>query len=212
MPINVFGNSSSSSDIDKKIDTSMFVQKPYLRTNYFENNLEEDIDLKNQNRIKKLPDPISIREAASKNYVDIKFSDSSIIKNTSHIKFNDKNLNIVHSIKVNSFPTIKEQPTLKIYVGQAISNVLDNSSFLRLDPDEKLKLDEQDSIILISSSTLPNIIIKLHAKLYVDNKFNDPGFIKNTAHVDFNDRNLDNVRFVEINSMPAVREHLTPKY
>ena len=32
--------------------------------------IEEDIELKNKLGIKKLPDPISIREAASKNYVD----------------------------------------------------------------------------------------------------------------------------------------------
>ena len=62
MPINVFNNSSSNND--NKIDTSLFVQKPYLRTNYIESNIEEDIDLKNQYRIKNLPDPISIREAA----------------------------------------------------------------------------------------------------------------------------------------------------
>ena len=65
MPINVFGNSSSNSD--NKIDTSLFVQKPYPRTNYIEANIEEEIDLKNQFRIKVLPDPINIREAASKN-------------------------------------------------------------------------------------------------------------------------------------------------
>ena len=46
MPINVFGNSSNNSE--QKIDTSFFVQKPYLRTNYIESNKEEDIDLKNQ--------------------------------------------------------------------------------------------------------------------------------------------------------------------
>ena len=84
MPINVFGNSSSSYD-NNKIDTSLFVQKPYLRTNYIESNIEEDIDLKNQYRIKNLPDPISIREAASKNYVDSLFNDPSIIKNNAHI-------------------------------------------------------------------------------------------------------------------------------
>ena len=66
MPINVFGNSNSH-DSGNKIDTSIFVQKPYLRTNYIESNIEEDINLKNHFRIKKLPDPISIREAASKN-------------------------------------------------------------------------------------------------------------------------------------------------
>ena len=40
-----------------------------------EANVEEDIDSKNQCRVKNLPDPISIREAASKNYVDNKFDD-----------------------------------------------------------------------------------------------------------------------------------------
>ena len=68
MPINVFGNSSNNSD--NRIDTSLFVQKPYLRTNYIEINIEEDIDLKNQYRIKNLPDPISTTEACSKKYVD----------------------------------------------------------------------------------------------------------------------------------------------
>ena len=36
--------------------------------------------MKNRFRIKKLPDPISIREPVSKNYVDKKFNDPSIIK------------------------------------------------------------------------------------------------------------------------------------
>ena len=35
-------------------------------------NTEEDFDLENQYRVKNLPDPISIREAALKNYVDNK--------------------------------------------------------------------------------------------------------------------------------------------
>ena len=45
MPINVFCNSSNNSD--NKIDTSLFVQKPYLRTKNIEANIEENIDLKN---------------------------------------------------------------------------------------------------------------------------------------------------------------------
>ena len=54
MPINVFNNSSSSHDNGKKIDTSQFVQKLFLRTNYIEFNIEEDFDMKNQIRIKNL--------------------------------------------------------------------------------------------------------------------------------------------------------------
>ena len=79
MPINVFGDSSSSYDNGNEIDTSSFVQKYFLRSNYIESKIEEDIDLKNQFRIKNLPDPISIRESC-KNYVDNEFNDPSIIK------------------------------------------------------------------------------------------------------------------------------------
>ena len=60
-----FGNSNSNNS-DNKIDTSLFVQKPYLRTNYIESNIEEDIDLKNQYRIKNLPYPTEIQDACRK--------------------------------------------------------------------------------------------------------------------------------------------------
>ena len=169
MPINVFGNSTSSYDNGNKIDTSLFVQIPYLRTSYIESNIEEHNDLKNQFKIENLPDPVSIREAASKNYVDNKFNDPSIIKNSDHVDFNDKDLNNVRCIKVNSIPTLEEQLTPKIYVDQAISDGVDNSSILRLDPYEKLKLDDQNSIILNSTLTLPKTIIEIPNKSYVDN-------------------------------------------
>ena len=74
----MFGNSSNKSEI--AIVTSLIVKKPCMRTNHLEASLVEDIDLKNQYRIKNLPDPISIREAASKTYVDNKYNDPSIIK------------------------------------------------------------------------------------------------------------------------------------
>ena len=38
MPFNIFGNSSNNSD--NKIDATLFVQKPYLRTNYIEAYIE----------------------------------------------------------------------------------------------------------------------------------------------------------------------------
>ena len=46
MPINVFGNSSSSHNNGIKTDTTLFVQKPYLRTIYIESNFEDDMDKK----------------------------------------------------------------------------------------------------------------------------------------------------------------------
>ena len=169
MPINVFGNSSINSD--NEIDTSLFVQKPYLRTNYIEANIEDDIDLKNQYRIKNLPDPISIREAASTNYVDNLFNDPSIIKNTEHTDLNDRNITNARFIEVNHLPQIDSHLTPKLYVDNAISDGVKESSLLRLDPDEKM---EQDSIILNSTLTSPKTILEIPTKNYVDNKFNDP--------------------------------------
>ena len=52
MPLNVSGKSSSPNIKCNKIDTSIFVQTSYLKTNYIESNIEEDIDLKNKFRIK----------------------------------------------------------------------------------------------------------------------------------------------------------------
>ena len=168
MPVTVFGNSFSSYDNGHKIDTSLFVQKPYLRSNYIESKIEEDIDLKIQNRIKNLPDPVSIREAAPKNHVDNKFNVSRLIENTAHVDFKDKKLNNVRSIKVNSFPTLEQHLTPKIYVDQAISNGVNESSFLRLDSDEKLKLDERGSILVNSTLTSPRTIIEIPTKKNVE--------------------------------------------
>ena len=178
MPINVFSNSSSSYDNGNEIDTNIFVQKPYLRTNSIESKIEEDIDLKNKYRIKKLSDTIGNKEACSKNYVVNTFNDPSIIKNTTHVDFNDKNLDNVHSIKVNSLPTLQEHLTPKNYVDNAMSYNVDESAFLRLDPDEKLEPEERGSIILNSTLTLPRTIIEIPAKFFVDYLFDEPSIIK----------------------------------
>ena len=47
----VFGKSSSH-DNGKKIDTSLFVQKPYLKKIYKESSFQEDIDLKSNLELK----------------------------------------------------------------------------------------------------------------------------------------------------------------
>ena len=133
MPTNVFGNSISNKN-NNKIDTSMFLQKPYLRTIYIESNTEEDIDLKNQFRIKNLPDPISITEPASKGYTDNLFNDPSIVKNTAHIDLNDRNITNARFIQVNQLPQIDSHLTAKLYV----DNSIDEISLVRNNQDSDL--------------------------------------------------------------------------
>ena len=206
MPINVFGNSSNSSG--DKIDTSLFVQKPYLRSNYIEASKEEDIDLKNQFRIKNLTDPFSITEACSEKCVNNLFNNPTIIRNSAHKDLNDRNITNARFIQVNQLPQIDSHLAAKLYVDNAISDAIDEPSMLRLDPDEKLK---QDSKILNSTLTSPKSIIELPTKNYVDSKFNDPTIIKNTDHVDFKDKHLDNVRWIKVNEMLAAPNDLVPK-
>ena len=49
-------------------------------------------------------------------------------------------------------------------------------------------------------------------KFYADMDLNQPSIKWNTTHVDFKDKNLDNVWFFRVKSLPAVKEHLTPKF
>ena len=116
MPIKIFGNSSH--DNNNKIDTSLFVQKPYLRTNYIESNIEEDIDSKDQYRIENLLDPINIQEAASKNYVDNSIDEVSLARNNKDNDFGNYNLTNTNSITLNKQAEDDNQVITKAYVDQ----------------------------------------------------------------------------------------------
>ena len=116
MPINVFGNSSINSE--QKIDTSLFVQKPYLRTNYIESDLQEDIDLKNQYRVKNQPDPTNLQDTCNKNYIDNLFNDPSLIKTNKDNDFGNYNLTNFNSITLNTQAENDNQVITKAYVDQ----------------------------------------------------------------------------------------------
>ena len=55
------------------------------------------------------------------------------------------------------------------------------------------------------------MIIELPTKNYVNKKLDDPSIIKNTDHVDFNDKYLDNIKWIKVNNMPEWKNDLTPK-
>ena len=77
-----------------------------------------------------------------------------------------------------------------------MSKGVEESLLLRLDPDGKL--DEKNSTVLNSSLTLLKTIIKLPTKSYLDRRINEPSIIRKNTHVDFNDKKLNNVRFVKV--------------
>ena len=104
--------------------------------------------MKNQYRIRNLPCPVENKDAVYKSYVDSGLNDPSVIQNTAHVDFNDKNLDNVRFVEKKSSPAVREHITPKFYVDEALSHRVNESSLLGLDPDKKLKIDEQDSAIL----------------------------------------------------------------
>ena len=178
MPINVFGNSSNNSD--NKIDTSLFVQKPYLRTNYIEANIEEDFDLKNQYRIKNLPDPLSITEACSKNYVDNSIDESSLVRNNQDNNFSNNNLTNINSITLNKQAENDNEVITKAYLDQfhqenersrrdlGIDFYNESSDLVKNNQDNDFndnKIINLDSITINRNPTLDN---EVSNKKYVD--------------------------------------------
>ena len=205
MPINVFGKSSNNSD--NKIGTILFVRKPYLRSNYIESNVEENIDMKNQYRITNLPDPLSVREACSKSYVD------KIFKN--NIDFNDVKLENIKFVNVNYQPAINSHLTPKIYV----DNAIDELSLVRNNQDNDFNnnnLTNINSINLNKQAENDNEVI---TKSYVhqfhqenERSRRDVGLsfyneevdlVKNNQENDFNDSKLTNIDSVQVNRIPA---------
>ena len=100
-------------------------------TNYNESNIEEDIDMKNQFKITNSPCPVENSDAVCKGYVESGLKDPSIIRNTAQVDFNDKNLDIVRFVKVNSLPAVREHLTSKFYIDEAISHSEDEPLLVR---------------------------------------------------------------------------------
>ena len=178
MPINVFGNSSINSE--QKIDTSLFVQKPYLRTNYIEANIEEDIDLKNQFRIKNLPDPINIREAASKNFVDNSIHEVSLVRNNKDNDFGNYNLTNINSITLNKQAENDNEVITKAYVDQFHQENERSRSNLGIDfYDESSDLVKNNQDNNFNNNKLINI-----ESITINNNPTDDNHVSNKKYID----------------------------
>ena len=136
---------------------------------------------------------------------------------------NDRNITNAKFIQVIQLPQTDTHLTAKLYVDNAINE----SSLLRLDPDEKLKLNEQDSIIPNSILTSPKTIIEIPTKVYIDslhdeNERNRRNFrlafyneevdlVKSNQDNDLNDKKLTNLDSITVNRNPNLDNELSNK-
>ena len=138
--------------------------------------------------------------------MDHKFNDSSTLKSSAHVDFNDKSLKSVRFVEVNSLPAVPGPLKLKLYVDKAICSSLEESSLLGLDQDEKVKLVVQDSILLNSTSKLRKTIIEKATKAYVDSSSENNRNIRDLSTV-FNDKDkeIDSNKLTNFNSSTGCR-------
>ena len=195
MPINVFGNSSR--DNNNKIDTSLFVQKPYLRTNYLESNIEEDIDLKINIELRIYLILLAYEKQLPKIMLTI------YLKND--IDFNDAMLENIKFVKVNYQSSVDEHLTPK-------DNAIDESSLVRNNKDNafgKYNMTNINSITLNIEAENDNQVI---TKAYVDQFHQEKEISRRDLGIDFcnessdlvknnQDNNLNDIKLTIINSI-----------
>ena len=97
---------------------------------------------------------------------------------------------------------------------QFISNIVDES-LLRLDPDEILKLDEQDSLVVNFTLTSSKTIVELPTKSYVDRLHaihrnrRDLSSLFNERDNEFDNIKLTNLDSVSVNRDPCSDNELS---
>ena len=85
---------------------------------------------------------------------------------------------------------------------------------LRLDPDEKLRLNEQDSVVLNSTLTLTKTINELPTKSYVDSLHEssrnrrDLSIVFNDQGNEFDKNKLTNLYSITVNRNPNLDNEL----
>ena len=134
------------------------------------------------------------------------FNDPSTIKNTGHVNFKNHNIDKVRIVKVTSYPALAEHLTAKGYADEAICNSLDESSFLRLDLHEEIKLDEEDSIFFNSSLTSPKTQTELPTKTYVDS-LHQNSRIRRDISTSFKDQDIefDDIKLRNLDGITVIR-------
>ena len=114
------------------------VTKTYIRANYIESNLEEDIDMKNQFKILNLPNPTLLQDPATKYYIatvdlvpNSQFDNTTIVRTNKNNNFNGNTITGCESVYVNRDPQYDLELTTKRYT----DTLIDESSIVRNNKD-----------------------------------------------------------------------------
>ena len=190
------------------ISTNTGVTKSYVRANYIESSMEEDIDMKNQFKIKKPSNPTNLQDPATKKiYVDSKTNNlveiceldkNSNVTNNKNSNFNGNTITGLESAYVYRAPNFPLKLSTKQYTDDSIVE----QPILRLHKDENLQLAGKDFITLESTLTTP----KTH--LYIPLNTN---LVRRDIYSDFDTHSLYNVSSISVTSQAVNDNELVSK-
>ena len=160
--------------------------------------MEEDIDLKNQFRIKNLPFPMNIGEAASKDYVDgaviIGVNESLLLRLHLHTTLEIGKLNGIDSLILTSSIT-SPWTTMVIPTKSYVDSSFNNPSIIKNTPHKDLN----DRNRFIQVNQWPQIDSQETPKLYIDTEIDQASLVRNNQDNDFNNNNLINMNSITLN-------------
>ena len=187
--------------------TKTGVTKSYVRANYIESSMEEDIDMENQFKIKNLSNPTNLQNLATKSSVASKtdnlvpiseLDNNSIVRNNKINNFNGNTTTGLESVYANRDPNFPLELSTKQYTDGSI----DEQSILRLHQDKKLQLAGKVFITLESNFTTPKTI------LYIPLNTNLVGRDRDN---DFDNHSFYNVSSISVTSQAVNDKELVSK-
>ena len=165
-----FGRPINRDKTKSNIKTSD-VTKSYIRDNYIESEMEENINMKNKYYIKNIPLAVELDDSISKRYGDTNYlkisnyDNDSIVRNNTHTNFNNNTLIGLNSIYLNQDPEYDLQVSTKQYV----DNKFNDPSIVKNTDHVDFNDKNLDNVRFVNVNSYPADNSHLTCKEYVDN-------------------------------------------
>ena len=144
------------------------VTKSYVRANYIESEMEEDIDMKQKFKIINLTEPTNLTDAANKGYIDNKINESTLLRIPTYEPL------------TNDYVSLKNTSSNKVIELATTNYVKDDISVKNYNKTNNII----DSIDVVNHDFTPTVVT-LPSKRYMEAKIDERSLIRIPYYEDF---------------------------
>ena len=144
------------------------VTKSYVRANYIESEIEEDIDMKQKFKIINLTEPTNLTDAANKGYIDNKINESTLLRIPTYEPL------------TNDYVSLKNTTSNKVIELATTNYVKDDISVKNYNKTNNII----DSIDVVNHDFTPTVVT-LPSKQYMEAKIDERSLIRIPYYEDF---------------------------